>query len=312
MNTGIIIEKKKQDWYTSGETGILYKEIVSDWTPYLPVYEAQQTNLIATQACVSFSCTNVIETQLKQQGIDINISDRFLAKMSGTTGNGNTLQAVLDSIRNDGWLLEEDYPFVNNWDEYYQEIPQELKDKAKKNLADATWQINYEWVNYGDCRPNLEALKIQLKQSPLQRIASFGSGLCNTEHATMLYKIDDTGIYIFDSYDGGIKKLPLDYPMPYLMKIVVTPKVETQFCMIPPVTKDLWLGDTNTEVKYLQQKLIKLGYLSKGLATGYYGPLTKSAVYQFQLVNKVASLPILWWNGGKYVGLATRKFLNLL
>jgi peptidoglycan hydrolase-like protein with peptidoglycan-binding domain len=96
------------------------------------------------------------------------------------------------------------------------------------------------------------------------------------------------------------------------MKIVVSPKVQTEWLMIPPITKDLRFGDRNEEVKYLQRKLIKLGYLSKGLDTGYYGPLTTLAVKQFQWVNKVASIPVLLWNGGRLVASATRSKLNLL
>lgn len=313
-NTGIIKPIiKSTDWKISGE-GIIYKEICNDWTTFLPSYESQIGTYIATQACVTFSALNIIETQLKQQGININFSDRFTAKMSGTTLSGNQLQIVLDSIRNDGWLLEEDYSFPNNitWNEYYKEIPQELKDKAKKNLADANWQINYEWINLGQCQPNLEIIKNQLKQAPIQRAASFSSGLCNAEHATELYKIDDNFIYIFDSYDVGIKKQPLTYSMPYLMKIVVQSKIILP-TIIPPITKDLWYGMKNElEVKYLQQKLIKLGYLSKGLDTGNYINLTKQAVSKFQWDYKVANPIILTCNGGKLVASSTRAKLNSL
>lgn len=317
INTGVIKPKiEKTDWKVGAE-GIIYKEVCQDWAPFLPTYEAQIGQYVATQACVTFSALNCIETQLKQQGININLSDRFTAKMSGTTMNGNTLQAVLDSIRNDGWLLEEDYPFdrsregLVSWEKYYQEIPQELKDKAKKNLAEATWQVNYEWVNIGQCQPDLEVLKYHLKQAPLQRATSYGSGLCNYEHATMIYKIDKTGIYVFDSYEGGMVKNPLTYPMPALMKIVVQSKVSLP-TLISPITKDLRYGDRNTEVKYLQRKLIKLGYLSKGLDTGYYYNLTKSAVSKFQWNYMVASIPVLLWNGGRLVASATRNKLNSL
>lgn len=315
QNTGVIVKIQPTDWNVSGESGVVYKEICQDWTPYLPVYETQQTSLIATQACVTFSALNCIETQLAQQGVIVGergFSDRFTAKMSGTTANGNTLQKVLDSIRNDGWLLEEDYPFVENWNEYYQEIPQALKDKAKENLKNADWQVNYEWFNIGECHPNLAEVSKQLKQAPLQRATSYSSGNCNFEHATMLYKINSEGIWIYDSYNGGIVKNPLTYAMPALMKIVVSPKVSTEWLMIPPVTKDLWYGDRNDEVKLLQRKLIKLGYLSKGLDTGYYGNLTKQAVKEFQWTNKVASVAILIWNGGRFVGASTRAKLNLL
>jgi hypothetical protein len=320
INTGIAIPKiKLTDWKTGAE-GIIYKEVCQDWTPFLPVYETQQTKLLATQACVTFSALNTIETQLKQQGItnngkEINLSDRFTAKMSGTTQNGNNMQTVLDSIRNDGWLLEEDWTWDRNsftWDEFYAEIPQVLKDKAKQNLKDANWQVNYEWANFGDCHPDLESIKVQLKQSPLHRATSYSSGLCSPEHATELFKIDNNFIYIYDTYNGGIVKNPLSYCMPYLIKVVVGQKIVLPV-LIPPITKDLKYGMMNEqEVKYLQQKLIKLGYLSKGLDTGNYLDLTKMAVSKFQWAYKVANPIVLLWNRGKLVSIATRNALNKL
>jgi hypothetical protein len=78
-NTGVIIKQEKTDW-TSGDTGIVYKEVCSDWTPCLPTYEAQQTNLIATQACVTFSATNCIETMLNQMLCAGTLSDDIIKK----------------------------------------------------------------------------------------------------------------------------------------------------------------------------------------------------------------------------------------
>jgi hypothetical protein len=80
MNTGVLIKQNKTDWLASGETGILYQDLVSDWTPYLPPYEAQQ-KLTATQACATFSALNCIETSLLQQIRSGNLSDKELQSM---------------------------------------------------------------------------------------------------------------------------------------------------------------------------------------------------------------------------------------
>jgi hypothetical protein len=315
VNTGVLKPIiKPTDWRTSGDTGIVWKDNCPDWTPFIPTYEAQQKNKTATQACATFSALNTIEFQIKQQtGIEVNLSDRFTAKMCGTTPQGAQLTDVLYSITHDGWLLEEDYPFSADMtpEEYYKEIPQALKDKALQNLAKVNWEVKYEWANTGDCHPDLNFLKIQLRQAPLQRATSYSSGMCNCEHATVVYKIDDQFVYVFDTYNGGLVKNPLTYSMPWLMKIVVQPKT-IQPTNIPPITKDLSLGMKDIEVKYLQQKLIKLGFLSVGLDTGYYGPLTKIAVSKFQWAYKVANPIVLTWNGGKLVALATRTKLNSL
>jgi hypothetical protein len=308
---------KNTDWKVTGESGIKYKEVCNDWTSYLPTYESQVGMWVATQACSIFSCLNVIETQLKQQGMDINFSDRFTAKMCGNTMSGSQLTTVLYSLTHDGWLLEEDWPFdlskegKVDWNEYYKEIPQTLKDKAKKNLEDAKWEIRYEWINLGNCQPDLEYLKTQLKHAPLQIATSFGSKMCISEHAMMLYKIDDY-IYVYDSYENGTREFSLDYPLPWIMKIVVQTKT-IQSLIIPPIINNLYYGmRNNQEVKYMQEKLIKLGYLSKGLNTGNYFNLTQLAVRKFQWDYRVASIPVLLWNNGKYVYFSTRNKLNLL
>ena len=99
--------------------------------------------------------------------------------------------------------------------------------------------------------------------------------------------------------------------MSFVMKIVVTPKT-TLPTVIPPITKTLSKGMRDTEVKYLQQKLIKLGYLTKGLDTGFYGDLSQLAVKKFCSDYKVASFLELAFVNGRWVGPKTRKALNKL
>src|SRR5207247_8242189 len=104
-----------------------------DWTAYLPSAENQSTHIVDTMACVTFSCLNVIETQIKfLTGREVNFSDRFIAKLSGTTQQGNTVQNVLDAIRKYGLVLEEEWPTdLNfNWDQYYAPVPDEVIKKA--------------------------------------------------------------------------------------------------------------------------------------------------------------------------------------
>jgi hypothetical protein len=77
-------------------------------------------------------------------------------------------------------------------------------------------------------------------------------------------------------------------------------------------TKAIKFGEKSEEVKFLQMKLETLGHLTmpKGVAYGYFGPLTAKAVFDFQIKNHVASLQEIQKLGGKLVGPATRKELN--
>lgn len=78
--------------------------------------------------------------------------------------------------------------------------------------------------------------------------------------------------------------------------------------------KDINAGEVSDEVKKLQMVLLKYGYLPPipSPELGIYGPKTIKAVKAFQYDKQVASLPVLLWNGGKFVGPSTRLALNKL
>ena len=122
-----------------------------------------------------------------------NFSDRFTAKMSNTTPQGNYLYAVADSIRKDGLANEVDWPVppTVTWDEYYKEIPQDVKDKAKKFLD--TWAINYEFIDV-----TRESLLKHIKQSPIQVVIP--------GHAVMNFFTNEDVYKYFDSYEPFIKE----------------------------------------------------------------------------------------------------------
>ena len=69
------------------------------------------------------------------------------------------------------------------------------------------------------------------------------------------------------------------------------------------LSRDLFLGKRGEDVKQLQIFLIKHGYYPEALATGYFGPLTRSAVIRFQKLSGV--VPSIG-----YVGPITRTVLG--
>ena len=126
-NTGVFLREQHSDFLLGA---ISYEEVCEDWTPFLPKGEKQHGLYFDTMACVTFSALNIIEIQLNfmvanslmseesvkffsDEGYllngQFNFSDRFTAKMSGTTKDGNYLQKVWDSIRNHGLLSEKDW-----------------------------------------------------------------------------------------------------------------------------------------------------------------------------------------------------------
>ena len=328
INTGVIVrDPQPTDWIAGQETGIAYQDRMAfgDWTKYLPSDE-QQKGLFDTMACVSFSALNCVEAQINyllseglvntaqqkeladlgfigEDGL-FNCSDRFTAKMSGTTKNGNYLTAVWDSIRKDGLLPEKDWHFDLNkfqWDDYYCEIPQELKDKAKKILDIFDFKYEFAVANTQDYQ---QAISTNIKQSPLQIAAPVcpnwvardsivpTCGLTAAQHATMIYGFNCLELFrVLDHYNPFAKKISWNYPIPFAIKGVVNIKqpVETPKQFQHEFTQVLTWGMRSAEVAILQDALKIDGVFSlKVNSTGYFGEITRKAVIDFQRKHKVA------------------------
>jgi len=347
-NYGILKPKlNPKDWRVGGETGIQYKEVLStgDWTPYLPVYEKQSGN-IDDMACVSHSLTDVLEIQfkraianneipqthldwLKNNGYflngEVNFSDRALAKMSNTTHQGNWNATVAETARTVGLVPESDWALdFTSWDIFYAEVPAELQKKAAEFLK--YFKISYMWVQqgqWGDENLSKENLANWLKVAPLQADVPVCSGWSSgevqpcgsrvTQHAIAIFKIvKQNCVKILDHYLPFIKNLGWLYPTDWTMLILVEPIVATPAPVVPhyTLTKDLYFGNRNDDVRKLQEELIYLSLLKSGLNTGYYGELTRLAVLAFLKKYSVTSKIWIVINNGKYVGKLTRDKLN--
>jgi hypothetical protein len=220
--------------------------------------------------------------------------------------------------------MDQDNP-VFDWDDYYAEIPQEIKDFAKNILT--IFDFKYEWVYVDQCgQAPLDIIRTQLKQAPLQ-IASptctgwnIGimlkpCGTCRANHATMIYGLNSL-IKDLDHYEPFNKTLSLDYTIPYSFKMLVSVK---EVPVIPPTTFthiftiDMVFGQRNKEVEFLQKGLKILGFFPINvLETGYYGTITQKSVKNFQYFYKVAGSWELFIVNGKRVGGKTRAKLNEL
>jgi len=352
-NSGVLIRVKPTDFRVGAESGIIFESRTDgDWSLYKPTDELQYNKYFDSMACVTFSALNIIEFQvnwmimtnkipeekvlrMKELGyIDengrFNCSDRFTAYMSGTTKNGNYLDAVWDSICKHGLLPEKDWKFEGDfdWDKYYEDPGQERKDKAKLILE--ILEIKYEWVLTGAgtlSQIQLEILAEHSKQAPLQIAAPvcpgwnsntviLPCGKTQSEHATAIHKIGEN-IHDYDHYVPFEKVLSKYYYIPYVMKGVVTLKKEP---VVAPVEKfsfhfthSVRLGDNCLEVKQLQKALQLNGcFPSTVNTTGYYGTITQLAVRKFQEKYKLANMFTIRFINGRWTGPATIKKLNQL
>lgn len=316
----------EMDWHASGETGVVYEDRTDNWSPYLPISERQ--NFPETFSCVTFATQNPCEAQIKylylqgqipeegvtymkEEGIiddsgNVNLSDIFIAIISGTTKEGNHGYAVAEAIRKEGNIADKVLPFEGRtWEEVMdtKRITPAMKEKAKEFWKKSCLRFNWEWVYIkGDKADVREVVKKHVKQAPLVFFTPVCPGwnkgnvktcpLDDPQHATCCYryKSDSNPYCIEDTYSPFKKTLAEDYPVLYVLKpyVSVAPKEE-------PVTKPkfnwqylldngfvLKEGMRGEEVKALQNVLIHEGLLNKQLNTGYFGQYTKNAVKAFQ------------------------------
>lgn len=236
-NTGLISEEPKpKDWVAGSTSQLPYSAVLetADWRPFAPPGERQSFRKFDSMACVSYSLLDCLEVQLRQQAAERNNSDRFLAKMSGTTPQGNSLSRVADTFRISGDVIEDRWPASDDfdWSAYYSAIPQDVIDKAAKYLPGV--QFNYEFLPiFTD-----EDLRYHLKQAPLQVTVCAGQGW-NQEnvppidgepnHAVCLLHVDAQGYrYVLDHYAPFIKRLDPKFKLFAKLKPTIKPKAMNQ------------------------------------------------------------------------------------
>jgi hypothetical protein len=322
--TGLILESPKPlDWIAGEETGIsdAIRMPSGNWQNYLPTYEKQKLYNYDTKSCVTFSALNSVETQIRylrstkqlspeaeqyltnfgfidEQG-NFNASDRFIAILSGTTQNGNSLTNVWNAIRKYGLLPEKDLPFGGEtWSDYMgAPITNEMLAKAKVFLEFFT--VAYDWVffAYGQLDQDSTAkIDSVLKTAPIQVGIPYPA-----YHAVMSYARPAALDYL-DTYEPFLKETTeVNFGVRGYISVQTAP--ETYTMPVYQFTKDIEPGTKSDEVKTLQQALRAIGLFSC-LPTGYWGPITTQAVKNFQVKNGLPPVGRL--------GPQTRAILNKL
>jgi hypothetical protein len=197
-NTGVLIGQRATD-FMAGALSYEVRNPKGDWRDYLPKYEKQRDPL-ETMACVTFSNLSGCEVQtIHQTGAEVNYSDRFTAKMSGTTKDGNYQWAVADSIRHHGVVLEEVYPHIqtSDWNTYYASIPQHIINGAIK------LEYQYEFLPIRQTALDKETLAYHLKHAPLQVIVPAPY----PNHAVLAVHIEGDTVWYLDTYPMFLKKM---------------------------------------------------------------------------------------------------------
>lgn len=260
LNTGFIPLGPSRTDFLGGTIPFEQRIASGQWDEYLPEKELQANNGLDVMACVSFSNYNAgVESQLnwmiavgqlkpgeeayeflKKNGYivngKVNCSDRFLARVSETGPNGNSMQRVADAMRHFGCVPESVWPWdssVKTWFDYYKPVLQAVLDLGQEFLR--YFEYQYEFISGNN--PN--ELKNHLRHAPIQIGTAICPGwkdggiikACNQPitHAHMIYGFDDLKYWKdFDHYLdilGDVKKkLAWNYNIPYALKGVVLKK----------------------------------------------------------------------------------------
>jgi len=240
LSYGLIIEEKTaSDWEFGSRSLPSYatKEILKvdgNWFDKIPDVELQNKFSFESMACASFHTLNPFEMLLDEKyHHKFNGSDRFLAKVSETSQNGNSPKKVAEALRKIGVPKEEEWPFtgdINTWDKFYSPIPPELYEKAREFVDN--WTLKYYHVP-----SNIDAIKDALKFSPLG-IAVFAWKEENGVHVqagkpnhwTTCYGYDDDkkALKIFDSYNSTQKLYSYDSNIPVIFGYYINKNRKTK------------------------------------------------------------------------------------
>lgn len=218
---GLLIEPLKPEDYVFGGATKLAGEVINpdgDWLPYLPKFE-HQAPLFETNSCASHGTLNAFEGLHKHlYGIELNLSDRMLAKGSGTNpAQGNTPQKVAEWFRKNWSAFDEDWAMagVTTVDEYYKEFPDLLYSKAA--IVKGEDEFGYEAIT--------NPTRLRLKEALTKGAVCMSVALLQDEnslwykpagwrdsHWVWLVQIKENGNYrIFDSYEPSIKEIRADF-----------------------------------------------------------------------------------------------------
>ena len=212
--------------YVFGGYGNLGGEVLNKGLKWpLPKAEYQNLNGIETYGCTLFATTSAVEILIKYQyGEEINLSDRFLSKVSGISIGGGSPHNSAEWLRKLGAPEESSWPFstdIDTRDKYFAELSPKLFEEARTYFLDR-FDFKHEYVNPAQ-------IKSALRYSPLGVSVAAWSKEDDRyykpegqrdNHWTVLLEYQDQGYekenyqLVFDSYaDNGepLKKLRLDF-----------------------------------------------------------------------------------------------------
>lgn len=234
---GFIAPVITEDHHIFGGTNAIPLPVIKvdgDWTKYLPTFESQLETTFDSDGCTVYGTLNAIETlEDYLNNKEVNYSDRFVYNAVGITPPGSDPHVVATTIRGQGLVYENDLTsVVGSLAEFMtpRPIPVDLRIKGVQWLNKRMLGHQWLWTGKPDPTTRLNLLKEALTKGTVcasvtawyqnaEGLYYSPPGLQN-EHWTEIYNIDETGIYVFDSYNDAktntnLKKLTLDHDIQF-------------------------------------------------------------------------------------------------
>ncbi len=269
-----------------------------------------QRNQDGSFSCVAQSSATAVEKLTKNV-----ISAANYQLRTNKPGEGMFLQNMGDISKNQGTILESLVPSQKIGDPQLDSIvlpPLTIKITGYRTFNTIDIDLIAQAIQaYGNCLLIFSSNPAEWQRTPvyLGGETTFGHCICATDFTLIkgvktLICMDSAGQY---SSPTGLRLITEDFltkrcrgAMYYLGVLIGQNQ--------PPVAfnVDLKYGDSGPEVSKLQEYLVCKGYLviPPGTSYGFYGPLTKNAVFQLQLKYGILG------NNGFNFGPRTRLVIN--
>ncbi len=271
LKRGFIAPIITEDNHILGSSGIPLPVInpSGDWTAYLPKFESQLDN----QGFDPDDCTvagtlyavSALEKFLYQT--DNTHSRRFVYNGAEMKPPGDDPHRIATFIRGLGLILETDLlDDVDSLEEFMTPRPLtvDLRVKGQSWLNKQMLGHQFLWTTPPDQATRLALIKEALTKGPVcvsvtawfenEKGLYYSPMGMQNEHWVHIYKIDDTGIYAFDSYidarpevNSNLKKLTLDHNIQFAKVYFFT----------TPTVKQVWymqIINSLLEILNLKQK----------------------------------------------------------
>ena len=200
------------------------------------------------------------------------LSDEAKYYAAKENDDGEDITQIQQRLYQLGYLASEDQ-ITGHFGEKTKEAVLKLQERNNLSMDGTVGRETYNLIYSDEVRPNLlvfgdksdVVLKCQQRLFNLGYMTTQPDGIYGADMSAALKTFQMKNALVVDGYLG--------------------PETRDILMSSSALPNHMGIGDTSEQVTNVQKKLVKLGYLSNGRATGYFGEITQKAVKNFQKQN---------------------------